>query len=273
VVFTSRLELFARADSAEQVLYGAGVLLARLVAWAQAQHARVSAFTLHMQHEPRHRQTVAMATELRVELAEPTLDARHLQGLLRERLGRVELAAPTLELQLHCSELVDGQAPNAELFPTAASQAEGLTRLLERLRARLGDAQVQRLVTVADHRPECASRAVPAQDGGRAPGARPAASAAVAAPVEPALPLHRPTWLLPESLPLAERGALPLLEGRPLELVSGPERIETGWWDGPAVARDYFIAQAEDGSLVWVYRGRLPGGRGEVNWFLQGRFG
>jgi protein ImuB len=36
--------------------------------------------------------------------------------------------------------------------------------------------------------------------------------------------------------------------------------------------RDYFIAQAEDGSLVWVYRGRLPRSPGEVNWFLQGRF-
>jgi protein ImuB len=38
------------------------------------------------------------------------------------------------------------------------------------------------------------------------------------------------------------------------------------------VARDYFIAQVEDGSLVWVYRARIPGEAGEVNWFLQGRF-
>ncbi|MDP1901726.1 MAG: DNA polymerase Y family protein [Rubrivivax sp.] len=274
-VFESRLELFARADSTEQVLYGAAVLLARLVAWAQARHARVGAFTLRMRHEPRRHQTTAEATELRVELAEPAGDAAHLQTLLRERLARVELAAPTLELQLHCSQLVAGHAPNGELFPTRASQAEGLTRLLERLRARLGDAQVQRLEAVADHRPERASRAVPAQGGT-------AASAALAATamatelrverVEPALPLHRPVWLWPEPLPLAEREALPLLDGRPLQLVSGPERIEAGWWDDTPVARDYFIAQAADGSLVWVYRGRLPGERGEVNWFLQGRF-
>jgi protein ImuB len=77
---------------------------------------------------------------------------------------------------------------------------------------------------------------------------------------------------MPEPLPLAERDALPLLDGRPLQLLSGPERIETGWWDGHAVARDYFIAQAHDGSLVWVWRGRLPVEQGEVNWFLQGRF-
>ncbi|MDP1646816.1 MAG: DNA polymerase Y family protein, partial [Rubrivivax sp.] len=87
-----------------------------------------------------------------------------------------------------------------------------------------------------------------------------------------ALPHHRPAWLLPEPLPLAERGALPLLEGGPLQLVSGPERIEAGWWDGTPAVRDYFIAQAEDGSLVWVYRGRLPAAAGDAGWFLQGRF-
>jgi protein ImuB len=264
-VFESRLELFARADTTEQVLHAAAVLLARLVAWAQARQARVGSFTLQMQHE-RRRDAATPATELQVELAEPALDAAHLQLLLRERLGRCELAAPTLELRLRCSHLVAGPAPNGELFPTRASVAEGLTRLLERLRARLGDAQVQRLEPVADHRPERASRAVPAH------GIAPAVAAEALALAGSALPLHRPAWLLPEPLPLAEREALPLLDGQPLQLVSGPERIESGWWDGTPAARDYFIAQVADGSLVWVYRGRLPGVPGDVNWFLQGRF-
>jgi protein ImuB len=92
----------------------------------------------------------------------------------------------------------------------------------------------------------------------------------------PALPLHRPVWLLPEPLPLAEQRSLPLLDGRPLLLLSGPERIEAGWWDGALAARDYFIAQAVDGSLVWVYRARLPVAEAAspaAGWFLQGRFG
>ncbi len=262
--FDSRLELHARADSSGQVLHGATVLLARLVAWAQARHARVSAFTLRMLHE-RRREAAVPATELRVELAVPALAAAHLQLLLRERLANLVLAAPTLELQLHCDHLVAGDTPSGELFPTRASEAEGLTRLLERLRARLGDAQVQRLVPVADHRPEHASRALPVQ------GVTAAGTAVAAA--ESALPLHRPAWLLPDPLPLAEREALPLLEGRPLQLVSGPERIEAGWWDGAPALRDYFIAQASDGSLVWVYRARLPGAPGDSPWFLQGRFG
>ena len=137
-------------------------------------------------------------------------------------------------------------------------------RLLERLRARLGDEQVQRIEAVADHRPERASRCVPVQ------GPLPLAAPLPVAPSD--LPLLRPAWLLPEPLPLAERDALPLLQGRPLQLISGPERIESGWWDGDLVVRDYFIAQAVDGSLVWLYCSRLPSQPGEVNWYLQGRF-
>ncbi len=291
--FDARLELFARADTTDQVLHGASVLLARLVAWAQARQARVAAFTLRMLHE-KARHAAPPATELRVELAEPALDAAHLQGLLRERLGRLELIAPTLDLQLHCSHLVAGHAPNGELFPTRASQTLGLTRLLERLRARLGDEQVLRLVAVADHRPECASRTVPAVGPvvgsavgsavglpggpGRLRTADSSAAASAPALVDCSMPLHRPAWLLSEPLPLAERDAMPCWQGRALQLVSGPERIETGWWDGASVARDYFIARAEDGCLVWVYRSRLPAASGvlgqmdEPTWHLQGLF-
>jgi protein ImuB len=49
-------------------------------------------------------------------------------------------------------------------------------------------------------------------------------------------------------------------------LLAGPERIESGWWDGGEVRRDYFIARIGEGSLVWVYRER------ERGWFLHGIF-
>lgn len=270
-VFEARLELAARAENTEQVLHGAGVLLARLVAWAQGRQVRVGRFVLRCLHE-RARQELVPPTELAVELAEPAIELAHLQGLLKERLGRLELPAPTLDLQLHCHHVVAAPAPNGELFPTRASRAEGLLRLLERLRARLGDAQVQRLVAVADHRPERGSRALPVQGE----GAQPAVPAVPHGPtlLDPALPLHRPAWLLPEPQPLAEGpDGTPLVGGRPLRILAGPERIETGWWDELPVLRDYFIAQAHDGALVWVFRHRLPQPPSEPQWHLQGLFG
>jgi protein ImuB len=38
------------------------------------------------------------------------------------------------------------------------------------------------------------------------------------------------------------------------------------------VLRDYFIAQAASGALVWVYRQRLPVAADAPGWFLQGLF-
>jgi protein ImuB len=267
--FSARLELLARADTTEQVMQGARVLLARLVAWASAYQARIGRFRLEMLHEGRQRSELATppASQLLVALTEPSCDAAHLQLLLRERLAQVQLVAPTLELRLHCSELLHRPPPNGELFPTAQQDHEGLTRLLERLQARLGREQVQCLLCVADHRPERSSLLHPVD------GAWPAgASRARSAPAG----MQQPVWLLPEPQPLQERERSPLLEGQPLHLLSGPERLESGWWDAALAERDYFIAQAADASLVWIYRSRLPLRSAEeqtgTGWFLHGRF-
>jgi protein ImuB len=312
-VFDSRIELFARADTTEQVLHGAAVLLLRLVAWAQAQHARIGRFELRMHHEPRHRDHLQPAVStLDVALAEPSADAAHLQLLLRERLAHATLAAPTLELSLHCAHAVPGAPPNTELFPTPGSEREGLLRLIERLQARLGREQVQQLQPRPDHRPERSGALQPVEvsglrlpkKGGEARGRGGHSRPPLAAPGEAAspdpdflrklglpswaapaahgapetgrsaeLPLSRPAWLLPEPEPLPERESRPWLDGRPLQLLLGPERLETGWWDDEPAQRDYFIAQAADGALVWIYRDRLPPLEGAGGWYLQGRFG
>ncbi len=280
--FESRLELFARADSAEQVLHAAGMLLARLSSWLAAQHAFVRGFALAMQHEPRWRSDaqVPAQTVLEVALAEPSRDPAHLQVLLRERLAQLQLPAPTLELRLAAREIVPGEAPSGELFPSAASEREGLVRLVERLQARLGAERVQTLQPVHDHRPERASALKPAQPASLGRPAQPASPARPelaarpaqrSAEIEPPATLQRPVWLLAPPEPLAAREGRPLLAGRELQLLSGPERIEAGWWDHQLAERDYFIAEAAEGALVWLYRSRLPDGEG-AGWYLHGRF-
>jgi protein ImuB len=274
--FEQRIELFTRADNAEQLMAGARVLIARLLAWARARHGRVASFTLRMHHEARRGD--AGRSELAIGLAEPSADAAHLQSLLGERLARMPLAAPALELSLRCDAVVHSGPPNAELFATRSTEREGLTRLVERLQARLGTDGVQRLTLLADHRPERAMAWQPAQAGPQPANARPAAAqpSHAAPPLRPhtAAALTRPLWLLREPLPLHEQGSRPWFDGAPLQLLAGPERIESGWWDGALAARDYFIARASDGALVWVFRARLPLTTAEgAGWFLQGRFG
>jgi protein ImuB len=68
----------------------------------------------------------------------------------------------------------------------------------------------------------------------------------------------RPLWLLPEPKPL-ELAAL-------TASLSGPERIESGWWDGQDAQRDYYIVRTSGGTELWVYRDLAQDGA----WYLHG---
>ncbi|HTJ95713.1 MAG TPA: hypothetical protein VL424_21665, partial [Pararobbsia sp.] len=88
------------------------------------------------------------------------------------------------------------------------------------------------------------------------------------APVSP-----RPVWLLPEPQKLATRQGLPYYRST-MQIVSGPECIEAGWWDGQGATRDYFIVSGDDVTLYWVYRERtVSGERDAPAWYLHGVFG
>jgi len=277
--FQARLELHARADSTEQVLHGAHRLLASLVHWVTARQARVLRFTLEMAHESRHRggDDAASRSALTLALAQPSADLAHLHALLRERLAQFVLPAPTLELHLRCDELAHLPPPEGELFPTRARAQEGLSRLIEHLQARLGPQRVHGLRALDDHRPEqgvdistvqpqpLAVATASLTSSAKGPGAQ--AHALSASPH-----LTRPAWLLPEPRPLPEHRGRPVLDGQPLRLLCGPERIETGWWDGPAAVRDYFVAATPAGVLVWIFRTRLPSPEEAAGWALQGWF-
>ncbi len=61
--------------------------------------------------------------------------------------------------------------------------------------------------------------------------------------------MPRPVWLLAEPVPLAAADLHQLQQGS-LVLEMGPERIESGWWDGNGVARDYYGARPAQGGAV-----------------------
>ncbi|MFD2451373.1 Y-family DNA polymerase [Ideonella paludis] len=273
--FDSSLELPFRTEQVEPLLDAVAVLLQRLAAWARAHQARVQRFELRLQHQTRLRassqgEAGAHRSVLGLALAEPSADVAHWLAVLRERLAREPLEAPVLGLALHCAEPVFTAAPSGELFPELAGpDTQGLLRLIDRLQARLGAEAVHSLRLVHDHRPECATRTHPVQ-------AMPTHPAGQSAPTAPtALPrMTRPLWLLPQAQALPERQGRPWLQGQPLRLLEGPERIETGWWDEHLAVRDYFIAGLPNGHLCWVYKPRLPSAEAATEgWFLQGWFG
>jgi protein ImuB len=61
------------------------------------------------------------------------------------------------------------------------------------------------------------------------------------------------------------------METRPWVLRDGPERIESGWWDGADIRRDYFVADTHEGATAWIYRDHRYGVE-DGEWFLHGLF-
>jgi protein ImuB len=87
---------------------------------------------------------------------------------------------------------------------------------------------------------------------------------------------RRPLRLLRRPVPIQVLAVVP--EGPPVRLswpahdhvvlrAWGPERIETGWWRGQDVHRDYYLVATREGNRFWIFRRRDDG-----RWFLQGCF-
>ncbi|MHB8668024.1 MAG: Y-family DNA polymerase [Burkholderiales bacterium] len=242
--FCAAIELPAEATQAEALLFAAQRLLAQLEGFLAAR----AAGTRRLQFSLAHR--AAPATRIELGLVVTCREAAHFALLLRERLQQTVLPEPVRAIALQVQALEPLEHSNQSLFADALQQEGNWPRLIERLRSRLGAAAVHGVALCADHRPERASAQAE-------PGAR-------------QLPLDfdlRPFWLLAQPQALEESGAVPCHHG-PLKLLAGPERIESGWWDGADVARDYFIARGTNQALLWVYRERSPAGA----WYLHGIF-
>ncbi len=251
--FSARLELPDRVEHAEAVLFAARRLVMQMVGWLVAQQLAVSCFVLLLEHE-RGRSAVP-PTPLEIVLAEAAWQEDHLIRLLKERLGRLELSAPVIALRLQASRLSAMAPPTASLFPEPGGTAADYKRLLELLTARLGAGSVLAPAPQADYRPEVSNGWMPATQQQRA---------AYCAAID----TERPFWLLEKPVALLLRDHRPFY-GSPLRLVSGPERIECGWWDSAFAVRDYFVAQGTEGACYWVYRDR---GDVDTRWFLHGLF-
>jgi protein ImuB len=247
--FSLSLPLPAAVDAAAALLFAARRLTSALAGWLASRRAAVRKAVLSLAHR---------RDETRVSLcfAGPTADGSRIERVLRERLERMALAAPVEALRLEAAQIEALPAQSRSLLDEARAGQETVEALLERLSARLGADRVYRVAAHADHRPEGATRRVPLF-----------AKYAPAAPP----PRPRPLWLLdaPEALP--EIDGRPYHRG-PLNLLAGPERIESGWWDDGELTgdqrRDYFIALAKDAACLWIYRECPAGG-----WFLHGVFG
>ncbi len=251
--FDHGLVLPVPTHHADALLFAARRLLTSLAAWLQARHAAVDLCTLVLEHaSPPH-------TTLVLVFGEPSQDEARFTLIARERLAATALGAEVSALRVVAEQPVPARARSADLFGDPAASAEGAL-LLARLQARLGHQGVVRLSAQTDHRPEAAWMACEASAGPPPRSGRGGQRERAAQPSPAVAERLRPLWLLPKPKPVSPARFM---------LLGEAERIETGWWDGHAVRRDYYLARDERQALCWIFQSLdTPG-----DWFVHGYFG
>lgn len=235
--FDARIELGHEVEAHPALLFPLRRLVGDLCTALSIRDGGVQRFVLRLEHEQGH-------TDVEVGLLAAERAPELLFEVTRNRLERTTIPKPVVAVRLLARALPPFVPATRDLFDARPQQHLPWPQLRERLRARLGDEAVHRLAPTGDPRPERAWRRIEGDDARIGP-----------APPRP----PRPTWLLAKPVPLRDP--------RPC-IVSGPERLESGWWDGDDARRDYYVLETSQGQRAWAF---APPGERE-GWMLHGWF-
>jgi protein ImuB len=181
--------------------------------------------------------------EISLTLQQATRSESHLMMLLRTRLERLQLPCPVRHIHLEAPCFLPCVVVQKDLLAEVhTSSADADKLVIERLQARLGADAVKGLSCHQDHRPEHSWSLRELDE-----------------PVVYAERPQRPLWLLPEP----KRCRIDQYR-----ILAGPERIESGWWDGNDCRRDYFVVRDSGGSTLWAFQEHKP----HPGWYLHGLF-
>lgn len=234
--FDLRVELAYEVEQHQALLFPVRRLTADLAAFLAGRDGGVQRFALRLEHDDRP------PTPVEIGLLAAERDPALLFELTRSRLERAEIPAPVVALRLIARQLPPFVPAGHDLFDERPVGAVPWEQLRERLRARLGPDAVYRVAEATDPRPE---RAWKRDDGG----------SAVSTLDRP----PRPAWLLKQPIPLHDPAPC---------ILAGPERLESGWWDGEDARRDYYVLETSLGQRAWAF---APVGE-QGHWMLHGWF-
>ncbi len=244
--FSAALDLPQEIGSAHGMSFAIQRMLKNMEVFLRARDEAISRLDFSLSHFNQS------PTKFSVGLQQPDRNAQRILNIVRERLERVALPAPVRSITLTTNKPIAFEYQMQDLFAQRPDSSHQWHRLYEMWLSRLGEQALTQLQVCADHRPEYAYK-VASIGHFKAEKAPDQAITATASQ-------SRPVWLL--SPPQPWQQAPPIL-------LTGPERIESGWWDGKDVCRDYYIAKASDGRRYWLFRDRRHPQHG---WFIHGWF-
>jgi protein ImuB len=261
--FRTRCDFETEIENAAYLEKALEPLIERCAQFLRERQAGVQALRLKLRHRAKP------ATCVHLGLASITGERHRLMDVVTQKLTRLELSAPVRSMELISGSLQPLSAGSLDVFARLVGAGRGrdsVPCLVERLRARLGEGAVYGVAPISEHRPEAAWRRVHELS---LTCARRGIERRIDASAGDGMP--RPVWLLDAPLPLPEPDMQHHQSGLILE--EGPERIESGWWDGKGVARDYYVARQvrgaprSHGAKLWVFQERRS-----KRWYLHGMF-
>ena len=255
--FATAHDLPYEVENLDRLLPVVDEMLLQLCKFLRQRDLSTSHLVLSLIHEKRSR------TEIDMGLRQPSRCRDHLLLLMETHFTNLIIPAPVIGLKLTVKQFdAFSSESNALLVEDRAGISGGggisnknLSQFMEQLHARLGGDSLKSINTIAEHCPEYATQQLNYTDSK-------ANSPAAAVANNP-----RPFWLLDEPIQLALRSGK-LYHRRAITLISGPERIESYWWSGRDIRRDYYVAREEGGSRLWIFRERS----GQRHWYLHGYF-
>lgn len=278
--YQARAEFGFELNDAMTLLFPLKRLLVEMEGFLRGRGAGVLDYAITLHHAHRSQ------TSIRIRIAKVERQNDRLAVLAREHLINLPLSDTVTALSIQVDRLQPYQEVSESWLPDPQQQPDSWFRLLDKLTARLGADNVVQLRAVEDHRPEESWTASAANISvvTKALIKNPTKTSAKTARLSQALstPLApRPLFLLntPRKL-LLEQGQ-PRCHGA-IHLISGPECIESGWWDGRPAARDYFVGRNPHGETMWLFinhHNADPGNHtnahtsnAHADWYLHGYF-
>jgi protein ImuB len=245
VRFERYFELDADTVETGFILRAARFLLEQFAGFLAAGNAVAGDILILLEHMDKPATRIDVGTRL------PMRNADQWERLLGEYISRRELRAPVVSIRLSGSVSRDTAPVSGDLFQFPDTTRDWAC-VLDELEARLGKKHLWMPGVAADHRPEYAWQPSPPGHGSI---------------VAPGL-AGRPLWLLRTPRHLGHRDDH-VSGPRPMDIVDGPERIESGWWDDNEYCRDYYTAVCPQGRRLWIFRDLKQ----KSDWYLHGLFG
>ncbi len=261
--FATRVEFMQEVEHFEGLRFPLRRMLGELENFLAARGAATQEWRVTFEH------TRTTRTAFAVKTRDPARDRARWETLLGERVAREPLSGFVSAIVIACRRIEAYVPVNESWLPDRGAAQGHWNSLAERLTARLGEGSVLSIAVRDDHRPERAWHSL--GDGiaqrPRATAKAPSRSTRPAALQAPPACPPRPAWLLENPRALITRNTQPHYQGA-LDMLAGPERIESGWWDGQPARRDYFVARNRNGETLWIYRELKAPDR----WYLHGFF-